>query len=599
MSDFKNLKDIAFFILLLTLLNLHSISSSPNEPQISGNILNQNYIGKELEFCSENQIFELLNQNWELDPAFRSVIMSGQLSLDPDIEVVIEHTETGYRIEMKNLLSDKTTTIQWGIEDIVLHQSSLNFKRSEQEVPSLDFTGHAQWIRFSLENPGDTVLDLILELDKHMYSWFDLYYPKEKGYSKFNGAFEQRMSERIVKDSRIAFPIRLSPGSSQFFIRVDSKLIDTVPIRLWTEDEYLHHISTSMFIHGCISGATILLLIYSLFLTFSMRERGYLYLALLISTGFIVHLSSSGLGFTLLWPENPEMIMFFLYIMYPATIVVNLSFCRYYLNTKYYAPLINTTINIMIIIAVLIIIVQLSIPMNSRILFFGFSLGLDYLSVIPLMYAAIISLKSGKKQAVYIITAICFQIVSYLEYWLSFYNIIPLVNIDFLHIRSIGFVLIMLWGVRANIRYMESKLHNMRNKLNEIISANSPINKTKTVTDKTQIKVEAVKVLIQSHYKEHLYRNDLAASVEMSGDHLGRMFKYLTGEKISDYINQLRIKEACRLLESNNDKIINIAFYVGFESLRTFNKCFLNSIRMPPNEYRKKFFGNNRIETSD
>ena len=160
-------------------------------------------------------------------------------------------------------------------------------------------------------------------------------------------------------------------------------------------------------------------------------------------------------------------------------------------------------------------------------------------------------------------------------------------GIDFLHIRSIGFVLVMLLGVRSKIRYMEQALFNLRMELKEIINTRAAANKEKVVTDKTQIKVEAVKELIQSHYQEPLYRDDLAASVEMSSDHLGRMFKRLTREKISGYINRLRIEEACRLLKKNNNKIIEIAFHVGFESLRTFNQCFVYNIGMPPNEYRK------------
>ena len=99
--------------------------------------------------------------------------------------------------------------------------------------------------------------------------------------------------------------------------------------------------------------------------------------------------------------------------------------------------------------------------------------------------------------------------------------------------------------------------------------------------------LEAVKDLIEKSFSEPLYRDDLASSVDLSPDHLGRMFKRLTGEKISDYINRLRIEEACRRLRQNNHKIIDIAFDVGFENLRTFNLCFSKTSGMSPSEFRR------------
>lgn len=528
-----------YFFVLISLIIVFSLAASPQIIGYSENKSEAGYIGKGLEVLSEGRIFEVLEKNWNLGPAFRSVIMSGKMNADPNIKVNIQRTKTGYQADMKSMGSDKTFTIEWGIEDMLTQQVAEKFRNIEKEVPRLDFTGHAYWFRFTLTNPDDKPLDLLLELDKHMFSWFDLFYPKNGVYAMYRGAFEQPMSRRTIKESRTVFPIHLLPGVHTFFIRMDSRFIDTVPIRLWTKDEFYRHTTKNKFIHGCVTGATMLLLIYALFLAFSMKEIGYLYLSLLIFTGFMLHLSMSGLGFTFLWPEQPIMGIFFLCLMYPLTVIVNLLFCRHFLETKKYAPVIEIMFIGMLSVAGLLAVVQLFVPILSRMLFFGLSLGLDYLSVIPLLYAAIAAVKRGKKQGIYIIVAVGFQIFSYLEYWLSTVNIIPMEGIDFLHIRSIGFVLVMLLGVRSKIRYMEQALFNLRMELKEIINTRAAANKEKVVTDKTQIKVEAVKELIQSHYQEPLYRDDLAASVEMSSDHLGRMFKRLTGEKISGYINRL------------------------------------------------------------
>jgi transcriptional regulator GlxA family with amidase domain len=56
---------------------------------------------------------------------------------------------------------------------------------------------------------------------------------------------------------------------------------------------------------------------------------------------------------------------------------------------------------------------------------------------------------------------------------------------------------------------------------------------------------------------------------------------------MNDYINELRIKEAARKLKETDDKIIDIAFSVGFGSLRTFNKAFREIMKISPAYYRK------------
>jgi AraC-like DNA-binding protein len=74
----------------------------------------------------------------------------------------------------------------------------------------------------------------------------------------------------------------------------------------------------------------------------------------------------------------------------------------------------------------------------------------------------------------------------------------------------------------------------------------------------------------------------------MSPDHLGRMFKKQTGRKIGAYFSRIRIEAAALKLLQSDDKIIDIAFEVGFGSLRTFNKKFFEVMGCTPSDYRKQ-----------
>ena len=56
----------------------------------------------------------------------------------------------------------------------------------------------------------------------------------------------------------------------------------------------------------------------------------------------------------------------------------------------------------------------------------------------------------------------------------------------------------------------------------------------------------------------------------------------------NDYINSLRISNACKHLVKNDHTITEISEIVGFNTLRTFNRAFSKQMGCTPSEYRQK-----------
>lgn len=110
-----------------------------------------------------------------------------------------------------------------------------------------------------------------------------------------------------------------------------------------------------------------------------------------------------------------------------------------------------------------------------------------------------------------------------------------------------------------------------------------------SITRQTEDKIKQAAEYIREHYARDISREGLAASLDMSPNHLGKYFKLYTGKKISEYINELRIRDATRMLrEKKEDSIITIAFAVGFESLSTFNRAFMKIVGETPTEYKER-----------
>jgi signal transduction histidine kinase/DNA-binding response OmpR family regulator len=110
--------------------------------------------------------------------------------------------------------------------------------------------------------------------------------------------------------------------------------------------------------------------------------------------------------------------------------------------------------------------------------------------------------------------------------------------------------------------------------------------KSLKVSATTEEKVRHITEFIHDNYTSDLTRDGLAAAVGMSPDHLSRAFNRLHGKKIPEYINEIRVREAARRLEKSTDSILHIAFAVGFDNLRTFNRAFLKIMKMTPRDFR-------------
>ena len=56
---------------------------------------------------------------------------------------------------------------------------------------------------------------------------------------------------------------------------------------------------------------------------------------------------------------------------------------------------------------------------------------------------------------------------------------------------------------------------------------------------------------------------------------------------LNDYVNSLRVSNACKWLVKSNRTITEISDEVGFNTLRTFNRAFVKQTGMTPSEYRR------------
>jgi len=80
---------------------------------------------------------------------------------------------------------------------------------------------------------------------------------------------------------------------------------------------------------------------------------------------------------------------------------------------------------------------------------------------------------------------------------------------------------------------------------------------------------------------------DLATQAAMSPSKLKRLFRQVFGNSIFNYYQQFRMKEAARLLKSENLSVAAVGYQLGFSNLSHFSKLFESHIGMKPKQYSR------------
>lgn len=100
-------------------------------------------------------------------------------------------------------------------------------------------------------------------------------------------------------------------------------------------------------------------------------------------------------------------------------------------------------------------------------------------------------------------------------------------------------------------------------------------------------KVSEITQYVNEHFSEPLMLADVARQFFISPFYLCRIFKETTGFSFNEYLTNIRLKEAQRLLRETNLKVIKVAESCGFGSISHFGRVFKEATGSSPLRFRK------------
>lgn len=99
--------------------------------------------------------------------------------------------------------------------------------------------------------------------------------------------------------------------------------------------------------------------------------------------------------------------------------------------------------------------------------------------------------------------------------------------------------------------------------------------------------ITRARTYIKENFDQQISLKDAAEAVNTSAFYFCKMFKKATGLTFTEYLTRLRIEKAKNLLMNPNQRISEVAFEVGFDSLSQFNRSFKRITGSTPSQFRK------------
>ena len=100
----------------------------------------------------------------------------------------------------------------------------------------------------------------------------------------------------------------------------------------------------------------------------------------------------------------------------------------------------------------------------------------------------------------------------------------------------------------------------------------------------------AIKTIVEycaQNFTKDISLTSLEEELHLSKYYISHLFGEKLGIRFNDYLNSLRVSEACRLIRMTDMSITEISGRSGFGTLRTFNRAFMKQMGMSPSEYKK------------
>lgn len=327
------------------------------------------------------------------------VCMKGTAYSEPsttynNLLILEEQTINENLYETLTILSNNENTLT--IEEISSGLYDNQFISPEDFQKKVGFFPVVKWLKFDIRNESQRK-EWLLEFAFPLIYEIHIYTETDSGLEKITttGA-NYPYHQREFDHRHFIFNLNIEPLETKtYYILIHGGGDLHPPINIWEKDAFIEKMQTELVVLGIFYGIISIMILYNLFLYFSLRIQAYLYYVLTITSTLIGYMSLNGDGFKYFWPNYPEWNLISVSFWVSLASIFIILFSKEFLFTKRNVPSFNVISYILIGLNVTIL---LFLPFNHFI-----SLNIMFLSTFSTFTAIVIvgfiSLFRGVREA--------------------------------------------------------------------------------------------------------------------------------------------------------------------------------------------------------
>ncbi|WP_207428748.1 AraC family transcriptional regulator [Pedobacter sp. SYSU D00535] len=108
-------------------------------------------------------------------------------------------------------------------------------------------------------------------------------------------------------------------------------------------------------------------------------------------------------------------------------------------------------------------------------------------------------------------------------------------------------------------------------------------------SESEQDRISAIYDYTLNHFQRKIYLEEIAEVAKLAPESFCRYFKSRMKKTYSDFVLEIRVGHACKLLIEDNFNLKQICYESGFNNGVTFHRYFKRYTGMSPTNYRKEF----------
>lgn len=207
-------------------------------------------------------------------------------------------------------------------------------------VPNLGFTVASKWVKFSIKNSSSDS-NFLLQINQSLLDEAILFEFDEDGHLLKTTRLGEivPIKDRKYKDQYLMYDVSIPKGAiHKYLFKIKSGEQILLPVRLSSLVNAQERNRRRDLLFGVYFGIILVMMAYNLFLFFTVKDNSYLYYVVYIFFVGFTQGVLEGYSFKYLWSENFWLAARSVYFSTSLVCVTSISFMRFFLHTKEYAP---------------------------------------------------------------------------------------------------------------------------------------------------------------------------------------------------------------------------------------------------------------------